>query len=48
MDWPASPSGTAGAIDFGMLIQTTTLFKAKVLSLKSLAGMLPGGHAFSR
>ncbi|WP_086081281.1 hypothetical protein [Mesorhizobium sp. WSM1497] len=35
MDWPASPSGTAIAIDSGMLIQSAALFKAKVLSLKS-------------
>jgi hypothetical protein len=35
MDWPASPSRTAIAIDSGMLIQSAALFKAKVLSLKS-------------
>lgn len=48
MDCPASPSGTAVAIDLGMLIQSAALFKAKVLSLKSLTGLLPDQYAFLR
>ncbi|MER8372121.1 hypothetical protein NKH19_23935 [Mesorhizobium sp. M1338] len=48
MDWQASPSGTAIAIDFGMLIQSAAVFKAKVLSLKSLTGLLPGRYALGR
>ncbi|MGX7876546.1 hypothetical protein ACVDG5_031140 [Mesorhizobium sp. ORM6] len=45
MDRPASPSGTAVATDLGMLIQSAALFKAKVLSLKSLTGLLPYRYA---
>lgn len=45
MNWPGSPSGMAVAIDPGMLIQSAALFKAKVLSLKSLTVLLPGRYA---
>ncbi|WP_156398562.1 hypothetical protein [Mesorhizobium sp. Root102] len=48
MDWPGSPSGTAVTTDPGMLIQSAALFKVKVLSLKSLTGLLPYRYAFLR